>query len=187
MAQPAIRDRLLGIDEYLEGERTSPVKHEYVAGAVHALAGTSRRHNRIALNIARILSAAAEGGPCRVSIADVRLRASDDTYYYPDVMVPCGPEPADPYQEEAPCLVVEVVSPGTASIDRREKMLVYRGISSLAAYLVVEQDERRIERHWRDADGRWHATELRDGAVPVPCPELDLLLDDVYRGVSFAE
>lgn len=103
MATSIPRPPLLSVEEYLRLERTSPVRHEYVAGAIHALAGTTRRHNRIALNLARPLMDSAEGGPCRVSVSEVRLRVRDDVYYYPDVMVACGPEPADAYVEDAPC------------------------------------------------------------------------------------
>lgn len=185
MGQPAIRDGLLSLDEYLELERTSPLRHEYVAGSVFALAGGTRRHNRITLNIARHLAEAVGEGPCRVSVADVRLRVSPEVFYYPDVMVACGPEPEDPYIEEAPCLIVEVASPTTDATDRREKLLVYRKISELELYLIVDQDERRIERHWRDADHTWHAAEIREGAVTVPRLGIELSLEDVYRGVTF--
>ncbi|MBA2618831.1 MAG: Uma2 family endonuclease [Rubrobacter sp.] len=59
-------------------------------------------------------------------------------------------EDDDPLVEHAPCLIVKVTSPGTESIDRREKMLNYRKMPSLQAYLIVDQNRPRIERHWRD-------------------------------------
>jgi Uma2 family endonuclease len=76
----------------LELEAASPVRHEYVAGLMHARAEVTKRHNRIAGNISRLLSGAAAGGPCRVYMSDVMLRAAADVYYYPDVMVACGAE-----------------------------------------------------------------------------------------------
>jgi Uma2 family endonuclease len=185
MANPATRTPLLSVAEYLRLEATSPERHEYVAGRIYALAGTTRRHNRIAGNIYRLLAETAGDGPCRVSISDVRLRATRDVYYYPDVMVACGAEPEDPYLEEAPCLVVEVLSPSTESVDRREKLFLYRQIPSVQAYLIVEAERRRVERHWRGADGEWRAEELAEGAVPVPCPEAALPLDVIYAGVAF--
>lgn len=185
MAESVIRDQTVSVDEYREIEAVSPVRHEYVAGVMHALAGASKRHNRIAGNVFRFLSDAAGSGPCRVFMSDVKLRAADDVYYYPDVMVACGPEGPDPYVEDAPCLLVEVASPSTAVIDRREKLVVYKRIPTLKAYVIVEQDERRVQRHWRDEQGTWREAEVSGrGNVPVPCPEATLTLDEIYAGID---
>lgn len=81
MATPASRQHPLSVEDYLLVEEASSVRHEYVAGQIHALAGASRRHNRIALNIAARLMAAARGGPCRVYVSDVKLRAAEDLIY----------------------------------------------------------------------------------------------------------
>lgn len=164
----------------MEGE--SMYRHEYVAGMIHAMVGASKRHNRIAGKIYRRLADAAEGGPCRVYMETVKLRVAENIIYYPDVMVACGPEGDDPVIEEEPCLVIEVTSPSTESIDRREKMLVYRRIPSLQAYLIVDQNRRRVERHWRDETGEWRQGGLADeGRVPISCPETELTLAEIYE------
>ncbi len=104
-------------------------------------------------------------------------------------MVVCPPEgePGDDEAlfEEAPCLVVEVTSPSTENIDRREKLLAYRRITSLKAYLIVDQQELRVERHWRDESRRWWRAEAvgTEGVVPVPCPETELTLSQIYEGL----
>lgn len=186
MTQAATKTPSLSPAEYLALEEASSVKHEYVAGALYALAGTTRQHNRIAMNIGARLWEAARGTPCRVAIADVKLRltAGDDTlFYYPDVMVSCGPEPENPLFEDAPCVVIEVTSPSTESTDRREKLLHYKGLSSLQSYLIVAQEARRVTRHDRDEQGRWWEAELTEGTVPLPCPELTLTVADVYEGL----
>jgi hypothetical protein len=45
----------LTADEYLEGEKTASVRHEYIAGQVYAMPGASKEHNTIALNFATSL------------------------------------------------------------------------------------------------------------------------------------
>jgi Uma2 family endonuclease len=70
----------------------------------------------------------------------VKLRAAEDLFYYPDLMVACGPEGESSLYEDSPCLIVEVTSPSTAFIDRHEKMLAYRRIPSLGAYLIFDQE-----------------------------------------------
>jgi Uma2 family endonuclease len=185
VAESVIRHQTVTVKEYREIEAASPVRNEYVAGVMHALAGASKRHNRIAFNVARLLDDAAAGGPCRVYMSDVKLRAAEDVYYYPDVMVACGPAGEDPYVEDAPCLVVEVTSSSTAVIDRREKLVVYKRIPTLEAYVIVEQDERRVQHHWRDEQGVWREAEVSgQGRVPIPRPEATLTLDEIYAGVG---
>ncbi|WP_207955950.1 Uma2 family endonuclease [Rubrobacter marinus] len=166
-------------------EETATVRHEYVGGMVHAMVGATKRHNRIVGNVYAHLLTASRGGPCRVYVETVKLRAAEDTIYYPDVMVACGPEGDDPLVEHEPCLVVEVASSSTESIDRREKMLAYRKIPTLRAYLIVAQDERRVERHWRGESGEWRQGEAvgEGGFVPVPCPETKLPLAEIYEGL----
>ena len=187
MAQP-ISDLPVSVEEYLRLEEASAVKHEYVAGEITALAGASRRHNRIAGNIFARLLAASRNSSCRVYISDVKLRAAEDVFYYPDVMVACGPEPENPFVETAPCLLVEVTPPTTQVVDRREKLLIYKRIPTLKAYLVVHQDARRVERHWRDETGAWRYADLvREGRVPLPCPEIELALGEIYEGTDVPE
>lgn len=187
MAEPATRHAPLSIEDFLRLEEISSTRHEYVAGEVYALAGATRRHNRIAGNVFARLHAAARGGPSRVYVSDVKLRAARDVIYYPDVMVACEPEGEDPLVEHAPCLVIEVMSPSTEMTDRREKALVYKGIASLKAYFIIHQDQRRVERHWRDEAGAWwHADVAGEGRVPVPCPAVELTLDEIYEGVEAA-
>ena len=167
-------------------EEASPRKHEYVAGQIHALAGASERHNRIAMNIAAQLWAAARDGPSRVYGSDMRLRIGDDAMYYPDVQVVCDPADTEQRYTSSPCVVVEVLSPSTESIDLREKLMVYSRIKSLRAYVIVYRDEMRIIRRCRAENDAWFdALHGTDSKVPFPSPEIDLSVRDIYRGVEF--
>lgn len=175
---------LLTIDEYLELEESSRIRHEYVGGTVYALAGGSDRHNRIAGNIYVTLWSAVQESPCRLYMADMKLQVGQ-VFYYPDVMVCCEePETENPVYRTDPCLLIEVLSPGTASKDRREKLIVYGGIPTLRAYLLVDQDAQHVERYVRAEDSAWQRTDhISGGSVPIPCPEMRLSLDDIYRGL----
>lgn len=175
---------MYSVEEYLELEKSSPDRHEYVGGALYAFAGSSERHNRIALSVAAKLLGASTGGPCRVYMSDVKLRAAEDVIYYPDVMVTCDPDDSDAYVKHLPCVVVEVLSPTTQSVDLREKLLTYRGIPSLRLYLVLSQDERKATAHSKNDDGSWWTQEQAGtGTVSFPCPEVDLTLDEIYEGI----
>jgi len=174
----------MSVEEYFDLEERSATRHEYVDGEVFAMSGVTRRHNAIAGNIYIRLRTAARGGLCRVHISDVKLRA-ERVIYYPDVLVACGPEPADERIEDAPCLVVEVLSPSTEATDRREKLMVYKSIRGLRSYLIVDQMQRRVDRYWRAPNNEWQHDAVVDGSVPVLCGGLDLslTLDEIYDGV----
>lgn len=175
----------MSVADYLEFERSSPVKHEYVGGRLYAMVGVSRRHSRIAGNIFATLRAAAGGGPCRVHQSDMQVPVPDGPFYYPDVVVACNDEPDDPYLEDAPCLVIEILSPTTELTDRREKLLSYRRIPSLEAYLIVSQNEGMVERHFRDETGQWQTDLVEDGSFPIPCPPgAELSVAEIYEGLS---
>ena len=100
-------------------------------------------------------------------------------------MVACGAFNDLDVLVRGPCVVVEVTSPTTARVDRSEKLLAYRGIASLRAYLIVDHRRRRVERHWRDLTSAWLQDEVTgDGSVPLPCLDVELTLDAIYRGVE---
>jgi Uma2 family endonuclease len=181
MGERAVPHEPLSVEEYLKLEEASQKRHEYVAGNVYAHAGGTRRHDIISGNLFALLWNASRGGRCRVHTAGRLLRISDDVFYYPDVMVVCPPEDEaednEALFEESPSIIVEVTSPTTEATDRREKMLAYRRIPSPRTYLIVAQESLRVERHWRDeAVGP-------EGVVPVPCPEIELTLAQIYEGL----
>lgn len=176
--------------EYLNMEADSSVKHEYIAGEVYAMSGASERHNRIAGNVFYLFRSTARGGRCGVYISDMKLRIqAQNSFYYPDVMLTCQADDDHPLYKTAPCIVVEVLSPSTAAIDRREKWLAYRGITSLTAYLLIDAEQRRVEFFQRDEAGAWRQGVLEgDEILNLQCGALNIpvSLDDLYEDVRFA-
>lgn len=183
----AHEDTTITVQEYLEGEQHSDIRHEYVAGQVFAMAGAGEKHNLIALNIASKLRSAVRGTPCRTFISDMKVRVEhNDAYYYPDVMVTCDPQDMEDFHKRLPCLIVEVLSPATEAIDRREKLIAYRTLPSLRYYLLVSQEKRQVECYIRDADNRWLIAVTEDsGSLEILCDNLkvNLSLDDIYEDV----
>ncbi len=185
MITPAVRPTLLTVEEFVAREEASPRKHEFVRGDVYEVAAVTGRHNRIAINLVRLLSAAAQSSACHVFVSDVKLAAARDVIYYPDLMTVCGPVDLNTVIVRDPCLVIEIASPSTARYDKCEKLEVYQRIPSLKAYLVVEQAWRRVDRHFRDADGAWQREELTgNGTLPIPCPETTFTLDEIYESLA---
>jgi Uma2 family endonuclease len=183
--EDAAESRRMTVDDYVRLEETSPIRHEYVSGEVYAMSGATARHNRIAGNIFAHVLSVARRVPCDAFMSDMRLEAASDRYYYPDVMVVCTPVGDSDVVARAPCVVLEVTSPSTARIDRGEKLDAYRQLATLRAYLIVDHRRRRVERHWRDAAGKWQREDLvTEGRVPVPCLDVELTLDEIYERVE---
>ena len=154
----------MSIEEFLELENASTARHEYVAGQVYAMVGTTGRHNAIALNVVTRLRAASRNGACSVYIIDLKVRAGRDRIYYPDGVVVCSPHAGDTLVFDNPCLILEVTSRSTRRIDRGEKLDAYLAIPSLRAYVIAEQDRRHVTFYSRELD---RAGVARKSSVPA--------------------
>jgi len=173
--------RPMGAEEYLAWEASQEERHELLEGVPYAMAGASEAHNLLVGNLYFLLRPAAQARGCRVFFSDMRLRVSERTFYYPDLMVVCGEDP-HPLYKERPCLVVEVLSEGTEATDRREKLWRYWEIPSLQGYLLVDSRTRRVEGYFRGAEG-WLYRVFEGGEVEVPCLGVGIALEEIYREV----
>ena len=175
----------LSVADYLAFEECSEVKHEYINGEIYAMAGASARHNRITLNLASRLIGHLRGSPCEVFVADVKLHLKElgvEIFYYPDLMVCCDPNDRDPYYRTRPCLIVEVLSPSTERIDRREKLFAYQTIPSLREYLLIDPDKRCIE-IYRFGNPVRHEIHT-EGSFRLDCLDAELTVDEIYLDVE---
>ncbi len=174
--------------EYLAQEQTTKERHEYVAGQVFAMAGASKTHNEIALNLAVALRRLSQGSSCRVFMSDMKLRISQrNSYYYPDVLFTCEPNQEDSeYFVDRPCLVIEIVSKSTEWKDFHEKLLAYQSVSSVKNYWVVSQDRYEVTCFYRDLKGEWWVktyTELEQVLV-VECLQASINLAEIYTNIQ---
>ena len=171
--------------EYLEGEKASKVRHEYVDGDGYAMAGGTKAHNQVAGNFYGALRAHLRGTPCRAFIGDVKVHVAWDwreRFYYPDVVVGCAAGDNDPDVVEQPKLIVEVLSNSTERDDRSDKFYAYRRLASLQEYVLVAQDTRRVEVYRRQTGWDLELFET-DGDFNLHSVGLDLTLAEVYEGV----
>lgn len=171
--------------EYLELEASSDLRYEFFDGAVYAMSGGSPEHSGLAANVIQLLGAQLVGKPCRVFTSDLRVRVLETGLAtHPDVSVVCGGLERDPEDSNTatnPVVIVEVLSPSTQRYDREEKAAHYRRIPSLAGYVLISQEEQRLEVFSRNADGSWTLREARNGAVELKAIGCSLAVADVYR------
>ncbi len=174
-------------DAYLAGEIHSPIRHEYVAGEVFAMAGATEEHATIAGNLFALLRNQVRGGPCRVYIADMKLRVeAADAFFYPDVFVTCDPRDAtEPLAKRRPALICEVLSESTEAYDRGGKFAAYRTLESLNEYLLIDSRRRAVEVFRRQTSGWLLAPVAPDGWLELHSLGFRCAVDALYEDVIF--
>jgi Uma2 family endonuclease len=173
----------LSVADYLEGEKLSTIKHEYIAGDVYAMAGGSRNHNTLAFNLGSLIGAGLTP-PCQGYSSNMKIqvrRAKEDIFYYPDLSVSCREEGGNDYYNEHPVLIIEVLSPSTERNDKYEKFLACCSLESMQEYVLVYQDIREI---WLFSRVRqWDKTIHNDGEIRLESVGITLAIDAIYRNV----
>jgi len=172
--------------EYLERERKSLFRNEYIGGKVFRRPDSDRAHNVIAGNIATALHAHLRGKKCRTFMNDMKFRLEfpnkQTVFYYPDVMVSCRPE-ASNMHVEYPSVIIEVLSRDTEDVDKREKFFSYTGTASVDAYVLVDQYRRDVVAYRRVGES-WqtdHFEHFTD-ELYLPTLEFNLSIEAIYEG-----
>lgn len=188
-AQPTIR---MTPEQYLAFDRVSDFKHEYVDGEIYAMTGASSPHNLIVASLIREVSYQLKGRPCSTFASDQRVRAGKKhRYFYPDVTVVCGqPYIVDDNHHDTllnPSVIFEVLSPTTEAFDRGMKFSYYEAIDSFTDYILVSQDQPRIEHFTRQSDDTWlrNVTHGLTASLRVQSIGIDITLAEVYDRVEF--
>jgi len=189
----AIPKTKLTPEEYLEFERKSETKHEYFNGETVAMSGAKRNHNVIAWNIGGELRQKLKGKNCEAYPADMRVFVPETGLYtYPDLAVVCGePKFKDNVFDTLlnPILLIEVLSDSTEGYDRGKKFQHYRSIESLQEYVLVSQEEARIEKYVRHGDGFWLLSEAVgvESEIEFASIECRVALAEVYDKIDFTD
>ncbi len=185
MADPAPRPRMSPA-EFLAWERSQTSRHELFAGEVFAIAGGSLRHNALSANAVALLHAGLSGKPCRVLSSDQRIALDDVTFVYADATVVYGTlrlRAGTSDVLENPSIVVEVLSRSTEAYDPGVKWQGYREPSSLEDYLLVAQDQVRVEHFQREAAGSWRYRVFQSGGTINLSNGLTLWVDALFDGI----
>ena len=179
----------ISIADYLNGESTSPIKHEFVDGVVYAMAGATANHNRIATNATGALYSQLRGKRCQAFNSDMKIRVRltrTTRFYYPDLSVVCQPNAGDDTFQDNPVVIVEVISESTRRVDEYEKREAYLSINSLCVYVMLEPNTTAALVYRRADEGFTCETyEGPDAIISLPEIECDLSLAEAYAQVEF--
>jgi Uma2 family endonuclease len=181
------------IAEYLEMEEAAGEKSEYYQGEIFAMSGALLPHNIIAVNTLVSLHSKLKGKGCRPFGSDMRVHIEKNTLFtYPDISVVCGkPETLnnDNFNLLNPIVLIEVLSNSTKSYDRGDKFKLYRDISTLKEYILIDSKNVGIE-CWRiNTRGYWQLEEYKtiDQVLLIPALQISIPLQEIYDGTDFVQ
>ena len=177
-------------EEYFIWEEQQLERHEYIDGEVYAMSGGTINHGAIALNFGALLKAHMRGRGCRTLNSDCRVSIVGSTkYVYPDLSISCDERDRTTTQYITyPCLIIEVLSPGTEAYDRGNKFKVYRRNPSLQEYVLVSADLVEIELFRKNNGDNWQIINYQSGdIVELKSINLSIPIEQIYEDIIFEE
>lgn len=196
-------EEIYTVQEYLEMERESLERHEYIDGEIYLMAGESDEHGDISVNLVRELSNQLKDKDCRVRTKDAKIKtggfkrlAGESTkgmFSYPDLVVICGKVKYHDKKKDVilnPKVIIEVLSDSTGDFDRGAKFIRYRMFNkTLTDYILVAQDVPQIEHFIRQDDKSWKVFSYigLDKVCNVEAIKCELKLSEVYDRVEFSQ
>ncbi len=189
----------VSIADYLARERNAEFRHEFLDGEIYEMAGGSPNHSAIIANLTMEIGLRLKGTNCRPFSYDLKVRcgsyiredsACKGFFAYPDLTVVCD-EPLfhDEFQDVLlnPTVLFEVLSPTTEAFDRTTKFRRYiTHLDALREYILISQDEPRIELYRRQPDGwLYQVIEGLDETLELPSINCAIPLNDLYDRIVF--
>jgi Uma2 family endonuclease len=183
----ALRKPLMSVDEFMVWADRQPEQWELFNGVPAATSPERVIHGQIKYRMARALDEAIAKAAvqCRFVLDSAAVRIDAKNSYQPDVMVYCGePVSGDALEIPNPVIVVEVLSPGNAVKDLRDKLQGYFRVPSVQHYLIADPDTRVIIHHARGHDDVVATRIVSEGIISLEPPGLTLALTAVFGAAS---
>jgi Uma2 family endonuclease len=182
------KQRPMSVEEFLEWNLSQDQRYELVDGfpvPLRAMAGATRQHDMIVVNVIAALRGKLRGGPCMPCTADTAVRTKIKSVRRPDVTIECAPPERGALEARSPVAVFEVLSPTTRKLDRSVKLEEYRRHPSLQTIVHIDPDEMDVVVYARTTSGDWEDARLGqpDDIVHVTGTPAALRLSDIYEGV----
>lgn len=184
-------ETLFTAEEYLNFERESTSRHEFLDGKIYAMAGESLSHSRVCVNLGGEVRNKLKGKSCEALSPNMKVRTSTASLFaYPDLTIVCGePQFHDTKKDVLtnPKVIFEVLSPSTAEYDRSKKFLRYRmGNETLTDYILVSPEYCFVEHFQKQPDGKWlyqSLSEITD-ILRIETIDCELSLQEIYDRVE---
>jgi Uma2 family endonuclease len=174
-------------EDYLELERISLIKHEYLQGQMVAMAGASKAHVMIAGNLSALLINHLRGTSCIAYVTDMKVRLPTlNLFFYPDLAVTCDDRDLIANQDFIlhPRLIIEILSDSTEAFDRGDKFADYKTIPEFSEYVLVHQTQVLVERFQRKSDNLWISRIYQAGdTIELTCINFACPIESLYENI----
>jgi Uma2 family endonuclease len=176
MDKPTFLDWLQGREERYELDR----------GRVIMMTGGSRAHWQIAFNLAKALDSRIEPNRWAV-LLEFGVNLAPESIRFPDVIVDQAGENSQDLTATAPVFIAEVLSPASERVDLGDKSAEYLRLPSLAAYLVLAQDQIKAWLWTRGTAGFASGPEVLEGGeavIRIEALRMNFPLAEIYARVK---
>jgi Uma2 family endonuclease len=179
----AIHQNIMSVEDYIQYELTSELRHEYINGQLIEMPGEKALNNRKAGLIYQFLTQFLLG--YEIYWNDVKVAITgENRFYYPDLFATKEIETKqNEYVKYQPELIVEVISKTSRIRDTVDKYLNYIKIPSLKYYLVIDPETPYVIVHSKNEAGEWEADAYssKEDVIALPLLEIELPMNVVYR------
>jgi len=179
-AQPGLQMDKAAFLAWVEGREGH---YELVEGQVVTTTGNTIGHQRVVGNVLELMRRTLDHKRW-FALTGLGVHIGPRTVRYPDLLVDCPGGNGRDMTAKGPALVVEVLSPSTAKNDFGDKPVEYLRLPSVAAYLILAQDEVKAWVYMRNLPAPVSVGGT-DATISIPPLDLVLPIADIYDGIEF--
>lgn len=182
----SLQTQKMTAEEYLKWEPLQKIRYEYCNGQVLAMTGGTKGHNRLALNLYSALVDRVDAEGCEINVSDVKVELGEGlSYRYPDLIVSCDErDKGEAAFYGFPKLIVEVLSPGTTTVDREDKFQEYIRIPTLEEYVLITSQRMQVECYRRGEGRMWLYSPYTEGdTVLIESIGVEFPIEQLYKNV----
>ena len=185
-------DKTFSSEESSRSERDNSRKPEYSDGRILSTDSSNRISNLIASNAVIAIGSRVQGQKTEMYVNDMCVKLSDRRYSYPNVVIVSGePSFIDRKADVLlnPAIVLEIFSKDTDSNDKTEKLECYLAMDSIREYILVKEDEMRVEHYAKQNAKQWvyRIYNQRDDVVSIEAANCKVSLAEIYAQVKFGQ
>lgn len=170
----AEKNQLVALPEFEAMAKNEQLNYELIDGVVLMSPRPSKTHQRISKRLVKLLDDALTT-PCE-ALQEVELILKD-TVLIPDLLVTCDNEQEEKNQTTPPLIVMEIISPTSASRDHIIKRRKYEELG-IKEYWIISPEEKCVTVF--DFTANRHEMYCEGQVSSFVLPAVQIVLEDIF-------